>query len=95
MAFLDKLDFAVTVRDFDGADDGAALAHAHTLCGTHRIAITQAGRHVGEVAKGAAAEPPIVYIPETAVPLAKTPTASAYCTAHSSALAPGNCDLQL
>jgi hypothetical protein len=52
MAFLDKLDFAVTVRDFEGADDGAALAHAYTLCGTHRIVVTQAGRRVGEVAKG-------------------------------------------
>jgi len=60
MAFLDKLDFAVTVRDFDCADDSAALAHAYTLCGTHRIAITQAGRRVGEVAKGAAAGAQVV-----------------------------------
>ena len=52
MAFLDKLGFTVTVREFEGADDGAALAHAYTLCGTHRIAVTQAGRRVGEVAKG-------------------------------------------
>lgn len=62
MAFLDKLDFAVTVRDFDGADDRAALAHAYTLCGTHRIAVTQAGRLVGKVDKGetAAKEIPVV-----------------------------------
>ena len=53
MAFLDKLDFAVTTRDFDAADDAAALAHAYTLCGTHQIAVTQDGRLVGEVAKGA------------------------------------------
>ena len=53
MAFLDKMAFAVTVRDFDAADDIAALAHAYTLCTTHRIAVTQADRRVGEVAKGA------------------------------------------
>jgi|KBSMisStandDraft_5_1062788.scaffolds.fasta_scaffold995182_1 hypothetical protein len=52
MAFLDKLDFIVTVRNFEGVDDIAALAHAYTLCGTHAINITQAGRRVGEVAKG-------------------------------------------
>ena len=54
MSFLDKLDFVVTTRDFDAADDGDALAHAYTLCGTHQIAVTQDGRRVGEVAKGAA-----------------------------------------
>jgi hypothetical protein len=53
MAFLDKLEFAVTTRDFEAADDSAALAHAYTLCGTHQIAVTQDGRRVGEVAKGA------------------------------------------
>ena len=52
MAFLDRLDFIVTVRDFKGADDVAALAHAYTLCGTHTIRVTQAGRRVGEVSKG-------------------------------------------
>jgi len=52
MSFLDKLNFVVTVRDFEGADDVAALAHAYSLCGTHTIEITQAGRRVGEVAKG-------------------------------------------
>lgn len=52
MAFLDRLDFVVTRRNFDGEDDGAALAHAYGLCGTHRIAVTQDGRRVGEVAKG-------------------------------------------
>ena len=52
MSFLDRLNFVVTVRDFEGADDGAALAHAYSLCGTHTIEVTQAGRRVGEVAKG-------------------------------------------
>ena len=52
-AFLDKLDFIVTVRDFEGVDDIAALAHAGTLCGIHAIEVTQAGRQVGVVAKGA------------------------------------------
>jgi len=55
MSFLDKLDVVITVRDFDAVDDGAALAHAYTLCGTHHIAVTQDGRRVGEVAKGAPA----------------------------------------
>ncbi len=55
MSFLDKLDFVVTTRDFDAADDSDALAHAYTLCGTHQIAVTQDGRRVGEVAKGSAA----------------------------------------
>ena len=31
MSFLDKLNFVVTVRDFEGADDVAALAHAYSL----------------------------------------------------------------
>lgn len=53
MSFLDKLNFVVTVRDFEGADDSAALAHAYSLCGTHAIEITQADRRVGEIAKGA------------------------------------------
>jgi hypothetical protein len=53
MAFLDKMAFVITVRDFDAADDIAALAHAYTLCATHTIAVTQADRRVGEVAKGA------------------------------------------
>ena len=53
MSFLDKLDFVVTARDFDAADDSGALAHAFSLCGTHQIAVTQDGRRVGEVAKGA------------------------------------------
>ena len=57
MSFLDKLDVVITVRDFDAADDSAALAHAYTLCATHQIAVTQDGRRVGEVAKGAAAHP--------------------------------------
>ena len=53
MAFLDKKAFVVTVRDIDAADDIAALAHAYALCTTHMIAVTQADRRVGEVAKGA------------------------------------------
>lgn len=52
MSFLDRLDFVVTTRDFDAADDGDALAHAFTLCHTHQIAVTQGDRRVGEVAKG-------------------------------------------
>jgi hypothetical protein len=52
MAFLDRLAFVVTVRDFEGKDDIAALAHAYSLCGTHAIEVTQGGRRVGEVAKG-------------------------------------------
>ena len=59
MAFLDKLDFIVAVRDFEGVDDIAALAHAYTLCATHAIKVTQAGRQVGEVAKGALEGAPI------------------------------------
>jgi hypothetical protein len=59
MAFLDKLDFVVTVRDFEGKDDVAALAHAYSLCGTHTIEVTQGRRHVGEVAKGALSGAPI------------------------------------
>ena len=59
MAFLDKLEFIVTVRDFEGADDIAALAHAYTLCGTHTIKVTQAGRRIGEVAKGALEGAPV------------------------------------
>ncbi len=54
MAFLDKLDVVITVRGFDAENDNAALAHAYTLCTTHQIAVTQNGRRVGEVAKGAA-----------------------------------------
>jgi hypothetical protein len=53
MAFLDTMAFVVTVRDCDAADDIAALAHAYTLCTTQMIAVTQAERRVGEVAKGA------------------------------------------
>lgn len=60
MAFLDKLNFVVTVRDFEGANDTAALAHAYSLCGTHAIAVTQADRRVGEVAKGASLGAPSV-----------------------------------
>jgi len=52
MSFLDRLDFVVTTRDFDAADDSDALAHAFTLCDTHQIAVTQGARRVGEVAKG-------------------------------------------
>ena len=59
MDFLDKLDFVVTVRDFEGADDIAALAHAYALCGTHTIEVTQAGRHVGKVAKGTLVSAPL------------------------------------
>lgn len=59
MSFLDKLDFVVTVRDFDADNDVDALTHAHVLCKTHTINVTQADRRVGEVAKGAAAGPPL------------------------------------
>jgi|GraSoiStandDraft_4_1057263.scaffolds.fasta_scaffold8356704_1 hypothetical protein len=53
MAFLDKYAFAVTARDFDGADDNAAMDHGLTLCGTHMIEITQADRLVARIPKGA------------------------------------------
>ncbi len=56
MSFLDKLSFVITVRDFDADNDIDALAHAYTLCATHTINVTQAGRRVGEVAKGVSAE---------------------------------------
>jgi hypothetical protein len=49
MAFLDRLNVVVTVRDFEGADDAAALAHAESLCATHTIEVTQGERRVGEV----------------------------------------------
>ena len=52
MSFLDRLDFVVTTRDFDAADDGEAPAHALTLSDPHQIAVTQGDRRVGEVAKG-------------------------------------------
>ncbi len=55
MSFLDKLDFIVTQRDFSGPDDLSALDHAHTLCRTHKIEISQAGRFVARVFKGATA----------------------------------------
>jgi hypothetical protein len=56
MSFLDKLNFVVTARDFNADNDIDALAHAYTLCATHTINVTQAGRHVGEVVKGMSAE---------------------------------------
>ena len=52
MAFLDRLDFPVITRNFAGVDDNAALAHALSLCRTHKIAVTAGDRRVGEVAKG-------------------------------------------
>ena len=52
MSFLDRLKVVVLVRDFEGANDTAALTHAYSLCGTHTIEVTQEGRHVVEVAKG-------------------------------------------
>jgi len=52
LTFLDKLDFIVTVQDFESANDITALAHAYTLCGMHMIEVTDAGRRVGEITKG-------------------------------------------
>ena len=52
MSFLDNLSVVITARNFEGADDSEALEHAYSLCGTHTIRVTQAGRHVGEAAKG-------------------------------------------
>jgi hypothetical protein len=52
MTFLDKKALTVSKRDFDADNDIAALAHAFTLCGIHTIAVTEAGRRVGEVARG-------------------------------------------
>lgn len=51
IAFLDRLKVAIAIRDFEGADDAAALAHAETLCAGHTIEVTQAGRWVGEIQK--------------------------------------------
>jgi hypothetical protein len=59
MTFLDRLNVVVTVRDFDGTDDTAALAHAESLCATHTIEVTQAERRVGEV-KGTRRGGPLV-----------------------------------
>jgi len=56
MSFLDKLNFVVTVRNFDADTDTDALTHAYSLCGTHTINVIQADRRVGEVSKGALAE---------------------------------------
>jgi hypothetical protein len=53
MAFLDRMAFVITARDFDADDDIAALAHVYTLCATYTIVVTQADRRVGEVTKGA------------------------------------------
>jgi hypothetical protein len=53
MALLDELALVITVRDFDAADDTAALAHAYAHCTTHMIAVTQAECRVGEVTKSA------------------------------------------
>ncbi len=55
MSFLDKLDFVITARPFDAATDTEALLHAHTLCWSHKIVVTQEDRVVGNVAKGAEA----------------------------------------
>jgi hypothetical protein len=52
MTFFDRLNVAITARDFEGADDIAALAHAQSLCRTHAIKVTQGDRPVGEIAKG-------------------------------------------
>lgn len=43
------MNFVVAVRDFEAADDSAALAHVENLCATHTVQITEAGRWVGEV----------------------------------------------
>jgi len=59
LAFLDRLNVVVTVRDFEGLDDRAALAHAQSLSATHTIEITQAERRVGEV-KGTRRGGPLV-----------------------------------
>ena len=53
MFFRDKLDFVVTVRDFDAACDADAMAHALTLCGSHKISVRLGDRLVGTLAKGA------------------------------------------
>lgn len=52
MAFLDRLDFVVTVQDFESANDITALAHAYALCDMHMIEVTHADRRVGEITKG-------------------------------------------
>lgn len=44
ITFLDRLNVGITVRDFDGPDDTAALAHAESLYATHTIEVTQAER---------------------------------------------------
>lgn len=49
LVFLDRLNVVITVRDFGGPDDTAALAYAKSLCATHTIEVTQAERSVGEV----------------------------------------------
>jgi hypothetical protein len=53
MSFRDKLDFVVTVRDFDAACDADAMRHAYTLCASHKISVRQGDRLVGTLAKGA------------------------------------------
>lgn len=53
MSFLDKVNLVITVRDYAGLNDDAALAHAHTLCATHKIVVHQADRYIGQVDKGA------------------------------------------
>jgi hypothetical protein len=57
MTFLDRVGFRITVRDFSGADDMAALAHAQTLCSSHTILVTQADRTVGKIMKGTVPAP--------------------------------------
>ena len=55
MYFRDRLDFVVTVRDFEAACDADAMAHAQTLCVSHKISVRLGDRLVGTLAKGARA----------------------------------------
>ena len=55
MSFLDRMGFVVTTRSYDAATDAEAMQHAHTICGTHKIMVTEANRVVGSVEKGASA----------------------------------------
>jgi hypothetical protein len=51
MSFLDKLNFAVAVRDYTGPDDQSAIDHARTLSLTHMIEIVQLDRMVARIPK--------------------------------------------
>jgi hypothetical protein len=62
MVFRDRVDFVVTVQDFDAACDADAMAHAQTLCVSHKISVRQGDRLVGTLPKKARVPAPAVQV---------------------------------